>query len=107
MIRKFKGSPGKRYYLVNCGKSRAEIGKPSVGRVGIIEGIPNPASPYDPSKDIKTGKPIAIGDNYAGSLFWAAVLAADIVWTERGYRRYFEYSPSMAERIRAPISTDG
>ncbi|HXJ61858.1 MAG TPA: hypothetical protein VNU68_34905 [Verrucomicrobiae bacterium] len=81
---------GKRYHVVNLGE----------GFVRLVEGIPDPEKPDDPSKDRKDGDTVIAGENYPGSPFWAEVLAADVVWTDRGYKRFWEYAPLRAARIR-------
>lgn len=83
---------GRRYHVVNCG----------VGLAALVEGIPDPDSPHDPNKDLRNvGAPIITGKNQAGGSFWAKLLAADVVWSDRGFKRFYEYAPSRAERIRA------
>jgi hypothetical protein len=87
----------KRYHLVSCGENAS-----GEHVSGIVEGIPDPAKPDDPGRDGKDGTPFITG---VGSAFWAALLQADIVWVERGFKRYWEYDPHKAARIRSGEAT--
>lgn len=86
---------GKRYHVV--GRTN-EAGQHVAA---LVEGIPSFGAPEDPKQDRNDGPALIEGQNATGSQFWADVLAADIVWTDRGWKRFYEYAPSRAERIRS------
>lgn len=82
-----------RYHIVS---RMDEAGQPAVA---LVLGRPSPLAPDDPKQDRKDGPTLIAGENVQGGQFWADVLAADIVWTG-SFKRYWEYNPRVAARIR-------
>ena len=72
--------------------------KESPGNVCFVRGIPDPEQPDKPGKDGRGTEEILATP---AKDFWAAALAADYVWTSRGFDRYWALDPRRAERVRA------
>lgn len=80
----------KRYHVVNQG--------PGYG--ALVEGVPDPEHPDDPKKDRRDGAPVVVGETGVGGSLWRDILALDVVWTDRGFKRFWEYAPLRAARVR-------
>jgi hypothetical protein len=91
------GDKTKRYYVRPRGRNAD-----GVRTLALVEGVPDLAKPDDPGRDSHDGPVLIEGDETTG---WTAFNLAGFCWIDRAFKRYWEFNPEKAVRIRAGEQT--